>query len=386
MPAPNAQADVASVYPFHMYDLAAQLEQRGLLGRLYAGYPARYVPDRVRHRLVSHPPVVALRRLVGRRVRTLDRSLNRAVIAEFDAWVRRKRRREPAAVVTGLSSFATTTLAEASARGEATICDRGSWHILETMEVLAAEAARWGLPPVPFDPWIIERELTEYDLVDRIVVPSTTALSSFIRRGHDPTRLTVIPYGVDLGAFAPGPEAERDPLEVLCVGTVGLIKGQAYLTRAFARARRPGAKLTLVGPVEPGVEQALELGDDVELVGAVPRQEVARRMSRAGVFVLASVQEGLALVLAQAMASGLPVVATEATGARDLVTDGVEGYVVADRDIGALTEALDRLLADPEQALEMGSRARARACALGGWDEYGSSYATLVTELAGRSR
>jgi glycosyltransferase involved in cell wall biosynthesis len=104
----------------------------------------------------------------------------------------------------------------------------------------------------------------------------------------------------------------------------------------------------------------------------VSRGRVVEELQRASVFVLASVEEGLALVIAQAMACGLPVVATEATGIRELITDGVEGIVVpAPPDAQSLAEAIDSLLTDPDRAQAMGAAARRKVESFGGWDRYG---------------
>ena len=85
----------------------------------------------------------------------------------------------------------------------------------------------------------------------------------------------------------------------------------------------------------------------------------------------------MALVIAQAMACGLPVVATEATGVGELVTDGVEGLVVPAGDSPALAAALECLLGDPERAAEMGAAGRRRVVKLGGWDRYGVELAEV---------
>jgi glycosyltransferase involved in cell wall biosynthesis len=99
---------------------------------------------------------------------------------------------------------------------------------------------------------------------------------------------------------------------------------------------------------------------------------VIEELQRASVFVLASVEEGLALVIAQAMACGLPVIATEATGVRELITDGVEGVVVPDPpDAQTLAEAMDSVLADSDRAQAMGVAARRKVESFGGWDRYG---------------
>ena len=80
----------------------------------------------------------------------------------------------------------------------------------------------------------------------------------------------------------------------------------------------------------------------------------------------------LRMVIAQAMACGMPVIATEATGIRELVTDGVEGIVVpAPPDAQTLAEAMDSLLSDTDRARAMGAAARRKVESLGGWDRYG---------------
>ena len=79
----------------------------------------------------------------------------------------------------------------------------------------------------------------------------------------------------------------------------------------------------------------------------LPQAELAAQMARSHVLALASVEEGLALVQGQAMACGCPVVATTATGAEDLFTDGVEGFIVPDRDTAALADRLQQMADDP---------------------------------------
>jgi glycosyltransferase involved in cell wall biosynthesis len=219
---------------------------------------------------------------------------------------------------------------------------------------------------------MVDRELREYELVDRIVVPSEPARLSFLRRGVDPSKVVKVPYGVDVRAFTP-PSARRHPGAIVSVATVGLTKGQRYLVEAFRSLHSSSASLTLVGPMDPGWDVRLDLArGDVRLTGAVPRARVVEELQHASIFVLASLQEGLALVISQAMACGLPVIATEATGVRELVDDGVEGFVVPAGDAQAIAESLAVLLDHPERAVEMGRAGRARVESLGGWDEYGS--------------
>src|ERR1700690_826861 len=103
----------------------------------------------------------------------------------------------------------------------------------------------------------------------------------------------------------------------------------------------------------------------------MPQNQLKNVMSRSHVMVLPSVEEGLALVQAQAMACGCPVVGTSHTGAEDLFSDGQEGYIVPIRDVSALAERLQHLADYPEQRTQMGQRALAKVKSYGGWHRYG---------------
>ena len=164
------------------------------------------------------------------------------VVRDFDRWAA-SHLGEPS-VVNGLSGFATETLSRASARGITVFCDRGSWHILEQKRVLDEEADRIGAPRAHFDPFMIERELREYQLADRIVVPSEPARQSFIQRGVDTERVVKIPYGVDVSAFSM-PTEERCPGAVVSVATVGLRKGHTHLLQAFRMLSTKNTSLRL---------------------------------------------------------------------------------------------------------------------------------------------
>jgi alpha-maltose-1-phosphate synthase len=362
-------------------DQATQLYQAGVLERMVTavprsriGLPSELTVTRLRWSGFRH----AARRAVPR----ADSMLNRRVVTDFDRWAA-SRLGEPS-VVNSLSGFATETLSRASARGITVFCDRGSWHILEQKRVLDEEAERIGAPRESFDPFIVERELREYQLADRILVPSEPARRSFIRRGIDARRVVKVPYGVDISAFSM-PTGQRYPGAVVSVSTIGLRKGHHHLVQAFNMLNARNASLTLVGAVMPGWDKRLHLSQaGVRATGPVNRDRVIEELQRASVFVLASVEDGFGLVIAQAMACGLPVIATEATGVRELITDGVEGIVVpAPPDAQTLAEAMDSLLSDPDRAQEMGIAARRKVESFGGWDRYGRQ--VIAAFLEGQS-
>jgi len=91
-------------------------------------------------------------------------------------------------------------------------------------------------------------------------------------------------------------------------------------------------------------------------------------------------------VQGQAMACGCPVLATTATGAEDLFTDGVEGFIVADRDVTALVDRMQQVADDPALRERLSEASLTRVKFLGGWDQYGDVWDKLLHELTGVAR
>jgi starch synthase len=373
----DLKVTVLSPYPPHMH-LALQLHKAQMLERLVTavprggvGVPRELVRSRLRwstvHRAARHAELRSAR------------LLRRQVVRDFDRWAA-SQIDEPRMVI-GRAGEATNTLSLVSSRGATVLCHRGSFHILEQQRLVDEEADRIGVPRAHFHPFQMERELCEYQLADRIMVSSEAARRSFIRHGVDAARVVSVPPGVDISEFSP-PTQARNPGAVISVATVGLRKGQYHLIRAFRELHFRDASLTLVGTVEPGWGQRLDLDQPgLRIIGHVGRPRVIEELRRASVFVLASVEDGFGLVLAQAMACGLPVIATEATGIRDLITDGVEGLVVpAPPDAQSLAEAIDTLLSDPDRAQAMGAAARRKVESIGGWDRYGRQLVAACRE------
>ena len=315
---------------------------------------------------------------MGRSLPSTDPFLGRTVIRDFDRWA--KNQLGSPSAISSLSGFATSTLSSASERGLTVFCDRGSWHILEQKLVLDDEADKIGLPREHFDPFIIDRELREYEIADKIIVPSEGARRSFLRRGIDASRVVKVPYGVDVSQFST-PTEERRPGAIVSVATIGLRKGHHNLLQAFQMLRTRNATLTLVGPISARYGRYLNLDQPtVRMTGSVSRSMVIRELQQASIFVLASIEEGLALVIAQAMACGLPVICTEATGACELITDGVEGIIVPGSSAENLTQAIDYLLSDNVRSRAMGVAARRKVETIGGWERYGRQLVAVFRE------
>jgi glycosyltransferase involved in cell wall biosynthesis len=182
-------------------------------------------------------------------------------------------------------------------------------------------------------------------------------------------KLRIVHCGVDPERFAPadGPQAAGQPLQVLTVGRLVSVKGQAVLIEAIAELarRRRDAQLTLVGdgPDRARLEalvSRLGIRDLVRFAGVVAQTETPGWYARADVFCLPSFAEGVPVVLMEAMATGLPVVTTPIAGIPELVEDEVSGILVPPGRVDALADALAALADAPERRRAMGEAGRRR--------------------------
>jgi glycosyltransferase involved in cell wall biosynthesis len=186
------------------------------------------------------------------------------------------------------------------------------------------------------------------------------------RYGVPADRITVIHNGVDAEFFQPPPAGTRNgPPKVLSVARLVPDKDHETLIRAFhlAAAAHPEAELWLVGD-GPRRETLQQLAGQLlppDRIKFLPGQADLRpRFHQADIMVLSSVFEALPNVVLEAMAAGLPVVATRVGGLAEVVEPGRTGWLVAPRDVPALAAALAQLLADPEARQAFGRAARQR--------------------------
>jgi len=181
-----------------------------------------------------------------------------------------------------------------------------------------------------------------------------------------PDRLSTIVNGVDLDHFRPVPrDRHAGPPVIGCTARLHRKNDHATLLQAFARlsARWPEARLLLVGhgPEEPRLRtlaDALGVSPRVDFLGEQP--DVAPYLKQMDLYVQASVAEGMPNSVLEAMAAGLPVVATAVGGTPEVVLDGQTGLLVAPGDPSALADAMFTLLANPRLAERFGRAGRAR--------------------------
>lgn len=213
----------------------------------------------------------------------------------------------------------------------------------------------------------------------RAVVPNSRGLAELAAKTAQDQPFTIIPNGVDTEEFKPDPERERDGYaRILTVSRLTPRKGIRFLIEAMEilkmgetgtrgeTGKRGGIELWIVGDGEEKESlRALagELGvmERVKFFGPVPHEELPKFYGLSDVFCLPSLNEGMSNTVLEALASGLPIVATVTGGTEELVTDGENGSFVRTGSAEDLAEKLGKLLGDEALRLRMGEASRRRA-------------------------
>lgn len=365
---------------YHAFALATQLHRAGVLSQLATTYPAfiarRFLPEGVRLSTIAWLEV--LRRLHGRFGGPSPDLLIARRFGRFAASVLPG----DADLLVGWSSASLEAARLAKGRGMKVVIERGSTHIVHQDRVLAEAHAKLDLPYAGIDPGIIAREVEEYALADMVVTGSQAAAASFAPNGVAAAKVAVNPYGVDLGRFGAIRPQRREggKLCVLFVGQVGVRKGVPWLIEAFDRLGG-GAKLRLVGPVDSAFKAYLARRtlDGITLTGPKHGTELEQEFARADIFCLPSIEEGLALVVLQALAAGLPVVASHPTGAGDIAA--AQPLLVPPADAEALAGALAALGQDPERRVHLSTLGPKAVSSGFTWDDYGRRALALYQSL-----
>jgi len=238
--------------------------------------------------------------------------------------------------------------------------------------------------------WVLLIERMVNSLTNLVIANSNAVADYAIKQeGLEQSRIKVV-YNVlpeiwysNKDEIASNKAAGRDGFTVLNVANLIAYKGQETLVKAVAQVRdkHPKTRLRIVGdgPERQSVTQlANQLGVPLEILGFC---EVEPETYQQGdVFVLSSTEEGMSNALMEAMAAGLPIVATDVGGNRETLGDG--GLIVPANDSEKLAVAIESLIADEELAKTMGIKAQARAKTLFTSDGLGANYLGLIESLA----
>ncbi|WP_037348174.1 glycosyltransferase [Sciscionella sediminilitoris] len=233
---------------------------------------------------------------------------------------------------------------------------------------------------------------------NRVIARSTEEFFRLAEQGCPRSRISVIPSGVNVERFTPEGRCESGTGRRRIVAAGRLVPRKGFTTAISALAHLPDSELIIAGGPDRGAlprdqeaqrlrayAEEHEVADRVHLLGSVPRERIPALLRSADAVVCASQYESCGMVALEAMACGVPVVASAAGGLADTVVDRVTGLLVRPSDTAALVHALRELFSKPELAKGYGIAGRDRALARYGWERIAAdtarAYAVALGEV-----
>jgi glycosyltransferase involved in cell wall biosynthesis len=228
---------------------------------------------------------------------------------------------------------------------------------------------------------------SETHMADYWIAASTFTRTSLVANGIPQERIHVAPYGVNTDRFRPREvmRSHSNRLRLLFVGSVGQRKGIRYLLEAMQHVPTKDVQLVLCGQVVEEISRLPGFSSDVIVRGRVSDSELLEEYQSADIFVLPSLAEGFGHVLLEALACGLPVIASTNTAGPDIVDEGQDGFIVAPSDSGAIAARIQWFLAHRRELLEMSGNARRKAT-LFGWPTFRANIRRIVREVTDDKR
>ena len=343
---------------FHAFDLAKALLKRGNEVTVFTNYP-------VWAALKFGLPAGAIRGywLHGILYRILYKFSNSGLRFDtarflnplFGRWVAAQVAKDPYDVIHSFSGIAVELLASrpshtSEGRRAIHLVVRGSAHIAIQDAILRDEELRSKRRIERPSPAIVEREKIEYRDADRIITLSTFAYQSFLQQGISKEKVALLPLGVNVSEFHATQEtvearrrriSSGAPLRVLWVGTMSLRKGlldYIEIVKALAGHR---FQFRFVGDVPADLHSLIDsVSDAVEFIPRQPQSQLRPQYDWGDVFIFPTIEDGFAVVLAQAAANGLPLLATTNCAGPDLIREDASGWVLPIRSPQAFVERL----------------------------------------------
>lgn len=297
----------------------------------------------------------------------------------WDNWVASKLKSEADSILCE-SVFGLNSMRRAKRLGMKTFLDSLTSHIIIQDRILREESVRYGFS-YSMDRRYVDRLLKEYEVADYIIVPSRFVRDGFISMGFNEEKVICVTPGIDLSYFKPV-KKEDDVFRVIYCGILGYKKGVQYLLEAFRSLALKKAELLFIGHIHSNFRKVLEKYSGwFRHVDFLPNYELYREYSQGSVFVFPSLEDSFGKVTVEAMACGLPAIVTENSGSKDVVRDGVDGFIVPVRDTESLKKKLLFLYEDKRSRREMGENAMRRARQEFNLEKY---YKRITSAIEGR--
>lgn len=222
------------------------------------------------------------------------------------------------------------------------------------------------------------------------VISNSQGLKELALKANPKQKIDVIYNGIDIKKFTPNISLKNNDKFIITPGASRLTsrKGLKYLIEAVQKLSQkyPQIKLEIMGSGKEEKEKLeklvanLNIQDKVEFLGRIPREETFSYYQKSDVFVLPSLNEGMSNAMLEALSSGLPIIATDTGGSKELIKEGENGYIIKMKNSDDIAQKLEKLINNPELKKRMGENSRKKALELS-WEKVAKKYFNLYKEV-----
>ena len=374
---------------FHAFNLAKQINDKHYLKQIVTSYPKSYLKKySIRKDQIQSIILKEILLKFCNKINFLNNifDYNYILCQYFDNKASNCIDYDNVDILVGWSGFSKKCFIKAQKYNCIKILERGSSHIKYQKEILLNEYNNLGIKPNVPSQKMIEKEMDEYNLADFICVPSEYVKESFIKYGIAEDKIIKIPYGVDLEEFTliENKKKKDNKFRIISTGSVSIRKGSHYLLKAFHDLSLPNSELIFVGDISNDFKKITKKYSNIKNIQFIKKQKqeiLKYYYNDSDLFVLCSIEEGLAMVQAQAMACGLPVICTENTGGAEIVDDDINGYIIPIRNIEILKDKIKTLYNDRSKLKKMSKSAHLKANTKLSWETYGVKMIKVYQDL-----
>ena len=264
------------------------------------------------------------------------------------------------------------------------IIERHSIHVKNQNKLLIEELNNFN-KSYSFNIENINSQLLEYDLANYIVTPSNYVKKSFFSYQKNYHKTYVNPLGCDLDKFKKVEKKDKK-FRIISCGIASYRKGIQYLLKAFIELEKQlDIEWWHLGGVTNEINELIikTNSKNIHLKGNINKFDLFKFYSQGSVFVLPSIEDGFGMVILEAMACGLPVICSENTGIKDILTSsGAEGYIIPIRNSESIKEKIKFLYENENIRDEMSKRALQHVNENFSWNNYGDRYSKFLDTIA----
>lgn len=378
--------NIGVVGRFQAFNLAKEFKKNNTLNQLITTYP-EYIVKKwgfSKKEIKTYPLLEILNR-IRKKIYFDPRKINSYINSRFAKNC--CKHLKDCDYFIGYSTSSLETLICAKKKNITTILERTSSHHTFQMNILDKEFKLIENQSYKINYINWQRALLEYELADYISVPSEFVLNTFLEKGYDRKKFIVNNFGVNLKEFysLPNVIVER-PFRAIFVGNASFRKGFHYLLKAANEIDLPNFEIWHVGTVDDEIKRFLKLNKikkNIIFKGPKKQDELYKYYNQCDIFILPSLEEGFAMVIFQAMACGLPVIASENTGYVDLtlINKNLKKNVLKIRNIENIKERISYYYHNPKilklEGLENSKMIKENYS----WEAYGKRYLNNLEKI-----